>query len=151
MRFFTTVCHHVSTQITSFRDCIVAKIACVASFTNISPLFLDATGWPNIHFISLLSLSIYTHNLKHLSLLTHFRALLKLTDSITIQYRTLLPSYISEHCCLHTTQPEKLSGLHTPWLISPHHSDQMSQRLTECDLRTIRTADMVRCQRHLRV
>ena len=29
------------------------------SFTNISPLFLDAAGWPNIHFISLLSLSIY--------------------------------------------------------------------------------------------
>ena len=27
--------------------------------------------------------------------------------------RALLPSYISEHCCLHTTQPEKHSGLHT--------------------------------------
>ena len=36
MRFFTTVCRQVSTQITSFRGVIVAKIAFVALFANVN-------------------------------------------------------------------------------------------------------------------
>ena len=35
MRFFTTVCRQVLTQITSLRDCIVAKIAFVALLANV--------------------------------------------------------------------------------------------------------------------
>ena len=35
-RFFTTVCRQVLTQITSLRDCIVAKIAFFALFANVS-------------------------------------------------------------------------------------------------------------------
>ena len=72
------------------------------------------------------------HIFEHLSLHTHFweafrpaytprsiyvfvHPLISVRIPLNICFwRALLPSYIFEHCCLHTTQPKKHSGRQTP-------------------------------------
>ena len=78
MRFFTTICHHVSTQIMSFRGCIVAQIAFVALFAILCfqmtlqmtksgrCILYSHTGRSCLIFLSVLNMSVLNMHFKNI-------------------------------------------------------------------------------------